>query len=105
VESIKTNVAATHADAAFLSVCSAWTGISGAGANYARTPIVAPAAWTDARVAAFWPVPAMSTPLGTAPAAKQRPVIETRKQTTVHQTQIGAGNGAWGPHPEREPAY
>ena len=107
MESIKTYVAATHPGAAFLGVCSAWTAISGAGANYVLIPKHVPAAaWADARAAAFGPVPAMPTPLGTAPAAEQRLVIETDKQTTVHKTQIGAGgNGAWGPHPEREPAY
>jgi hypothetical protein len=33
------------------------------------------------------------------------PVVNhARKQTNVHKTRIGAGNGAMGPHPEREPA-
>jgi hypothetical protein len=109
VESIKTCVAATRTGAAFLGVRSAWISISGVGANYVRTPNRVPAAWTDARYAALRPVPAMPTPLAptllaAVPAAKQRTVIETRKQT-VHKTHMGAGNGATGPHPEREPAY
>jgi len=109
VESIKNCVAATRTGAAFLGVCSAWTSISGVGASYVRTPNRVPAAWTETRNAAFGPLPAMPAPhaltlLAAVPAAKQRTVTETRKQT-VHTTHIGAGNGATGPHPEREPAY
>jgi hypothetical protein len=77
---------------------------SGIGASHVRTqnPVLA-SGIPGARLAAFWPVPAM-TPTAALFSGEQSAVNGTRKQN-VHKTRINAGGyGAMGPHPEREPA-
>jgi hypothetical protein len=55
-----------------------------AGANHARTQILATAA---------------------SPLVSQRGLaISKNRKHNVHETQIGVGYGVMGPHPEREPA-
>jgi hypothetical protein len=107
VEIYTTDVAAARTGAAFLGACSPWMSLSvesAAGANHVRTqnPVLA-AGIPGARLAAFWPVPAM-TPTTALISGEQPAVNGTRKQN-VHKTRINAGGyGAMGPHPEREPA-
>jgi hypothetical protein len=107
VEIYTSEVAAARMGAAFLGACSPWMSLSVdsvAGANHVRTqnPVLA-AGSPDARLGAFWPVPAM-TPTAALINGEQPAVNGTRKQN-VHKTRINAGGyGAMGPHPEREPA-
>jgi len=98
-----TYVAATLAGAAFPGARSAWTSVAGLGATYARTQNSAlAAARPDARCAAFRHVPASAPTMLLAPLGNEP---HTRKQSNVQMTLIGAGSGAMGSPPEREPAY
>jgi hypothetical protein len=107
VEIYTNDVAAARTGAAFLGACSPWMSLSVesvAGASHVRTqnPVLA-AGTPGARIAAFWPVPAM-TPAAVLVTGEQSAVNGNRKQH-VHKTRINAGGyGAMGPHPEREPA-
>jgi hypothetical protein len=104
VENNTTYVAAARIGAAFLGACSPWISLSvesAAGASYVRTqnPVLA-AGTPDARLGAFWPVPAM-TP--TAALISGEPAVNGTRKQNVHKTRINAGGyGAMGPHPERE---
>jgi hypothetical protein len=107
VEIYTNDFAAARTGAAFLGACSPWRSLSVesvAGVNHVRTQNPALAAGTPgARLAAFWPVPAM-TRTAALSNVEQPAVNGTRKQN-VHKTRINAGGyGAMGPHPEREPA-
>ena len=99
--------AAARTGAALLGVCSPWMSLSVesvAGASHVRSqnPVLA-AGIPGARLAAFWPVPAMARAAALV-NGELPPVNGTRKQN-VHKTRINAGGyGAMGPHPEREPA-
>jgi len=107
VEIFTTDVAAAQTGAAFLGACSPWISLSVesvAGASHVRTqnPVLA-AGSLDARLGAFWPVPAM-TPIA-ALVSGERPAVNGTRKQNVHKTRINAGGyGAMGPHPEREPA-
>jgi len=104
VEINTTDVTAARNGADFLGICSPWMSLSVIGANHVRTqsPVLA-AGSLDARLAAFWPVPAMARAAALV-NGELPPVNGTRKQN-VHKTRINAGGyGAMGPHPEREPA-
>jgi hypothetical protein len=107
VEIYTNDFAAARTGAALLGVCSPWMSLSVesvAGASHVRTqnPVLA-AGIPGARLAAFWPVPAM-TPTADLVSGEQLAANGTRKQN-VHKTRINAGGyGAMGPHPEREPA-
>ena len=107
MEIYTSDVAAARTGAAFLGACSPWMSPSvesGIGASHVRTqnPVLA-AGIPGARLAAFWPVPAM-TPTAALISGEQPAVNGTRKHN-VHKTRINAGGyGAMGPHPEREPA-
>ena len=64
MEIYTTDVAAARTGAALLGVCSPWTSLSVdsvAGASHVRSqnPVLA-AGTPGARIAAFWPVPAMT---------------------------------------------
>ena len=99
-----TDVAAAQTGAAFLGICSSRMSLSVIGANHARTqnPVLATGS-PDARLGAFWPVPAM-TPTA-ALISGERPAVNGTRKQNVHKTRINAGGyGAMGPHPEREPA-
>ena len=107
VPSVKINtldVAAVRGGAAFPGVCSPWISLSALGTSHvlAPNPAMAPGA-PDARIAAFRQIPAMTTQT-VALAAVLPTATDIRKQY-VHKTRVNAGgDGASGPHPEREPA-
>lgn len=100
-----TDVAAARTGAAFLGICSQWMSLSIEGANHVRTqnPVLATGS-PDARLGAFWPVPAM-TPTAALNSSGEQPAVNGTRKQNVHKTRINAGGyGAMGPHPEREPA-
>ena len=90
---------------------SPWTmlqasGLSAVGMNHVRTPYPVPVVLAaDARLAAFGQIPAMTQKqLEVAPAAGLLTATDNRKHN-VYKTRVNAGgDGASGPHPEREPA-
>ncbi len=83
-------------------VRSPWANLSGAGANYALAQLPGSAVVMPyTRFAASRRVPAMVQPLALMAAGLP---IDIRKQY-VHKTRVSAGgDGASGPHPDREPA-
>jgi len=96
---------AARGGAAFTGACSPWTSVSGLGTSHVLAPNPAPAmgAW-DARLAAFRQIPAMTKQMAALAAVLPTATDDTRKQY-VHKTRVNAGgDGASGPHPEREPA-
>jgi hypothetical protein len=105
------DVTAAPSGAAFPGARSPWimlqaTGLSAVGMNHVRTPYPVPVALAaDARLAAFRQIPAMSQKqLVVAPAAGLPTATDNRKHN-VYKTRVNAGgDGASGPHPEREPA-
>ena len=90
---------------------SPWTmpqafGLSAVGMNHVRTPYPVPVVLAaDARLAAFGQIPAMTQKqLEVAPATGLLTATDNRKHN-VDKTRVNAGgDGASGPHPEREPA-
>lgn len=95
------SVAAAGSGAVLPGARSPWANLSGAGANLALRRFPVPAAATPStRFAASTRVPAMQS-VATMAAALP---TEIRKHN-VHKTRVNAGgDGASGPHPEREPA-
>ena len=95
------NVAVARSGAALPGVCSPWTNPSGAGVQYALgQPLPITASTPSTRFVAPRRVPAMQ-PVALMAAALP---TDVRKQN-VHKTRVNAGgDGASGPHPEREPA-
>jgi hypothetical protein len=75
----------------------------GAGLSHVQTMIPGSAIVPAARVANFAdarPTPAIERPLG---VKVELPLVDNRKQY-MHTTRVNAGgDGASGPHPEREP--
>lgn len=98
------NVAAVESGTAFPGICSPWMSLSAPGMSYVLTPDLAPAAHgQDARLAAFRQIPAMTK--RTAVLAAVLPIATDIRKQYVHKTRVNAGgDGASGPHPEREPA-
>jgi hypothetical protein len=105
------DVTAAPCGAAFPGASSPWTmlqatGLSAVGMHHVRTrypvPVVLAA---DARLAAFGQIPAMTQKqLEVAPATGLLTATDNRKHN-VYKTRVNAGgDGASGPHPEREPA-
>jgi hypothetical protein len=93
-------VAVARSGADLPGVCSPWTNPSGTGAQYAFAQLPITAGTPSPRFVASRRVPAMQ------PAAFMAAALPTdvRKQN-VHKTRVNAGgDGASGPHPEREPA-
>ena len=93
-------VAVARSGAALPGVRSPWTNLSGTGAQHAFSPLPITAGTPSTRFVASRRVPAMQ------PAALMAAALPTdvRKQN-VHKTRVNAGgDGASGPHPEREPA-
>jgi hypothetical protein len=89
---------------------SPWTmpqafGLSAVGMDHVRTPYPVPVALAaDARLAAFRQIPAMTQKQLVAMAIALPTANDNRKHT-VYKTRVNAGgDGASGPHPEREPA-
>jgi hypothetical protein len=92
--------AATRCGTALLGVRTPGADLPTAGANHARTQILASAA---ASPSMFQRGPAVMPQLASL-GGELRPASKNRKQNNVHKTQIGVGYGAMGPQPEREPA-
>ena len=93
-------VAVARSGADLPGVRSPWTNPSGTGAQPVYTPLPITACTPSPRFVASRRVPAMQ------PAAFMAAALPTdvRKQN-VHKTRVNAGgDGASGPHPEREPA-
>jgi hypothetical protein len=95
-------VAVAESGAALPGVRSPWANLSGAGANYAPARPLSPAVvLPHPRFTASRRIPAMVKPLAVMAASLP---VDIRKQY-VHKTRVNAGgDGASGPHPEREPA-
>jgi hypothetical protein len=104
------DVTAAPCGAAFPGARSPWTmlqatGLSAVGMNHVRTPYPVPVVLAaDARLAAFGQIPAMTQKqLEVAPATGL--LTATNRKHNVYKTRVNAGgDGASGPHPEREPA-
>jgi hypothetical protein len=96
------NVAVANSGAVLPGVRSPWPNPSCAGVNHALTQLLVPAVGTpNTRFVVSRRVPAMTRPAALMAAALP---IDNRKQY-VHKTRVNAGgDGASGPHPEREPA-
>jgi len=104
------DVTAAPCGAAFPGARSPWTmqatSLSAVGMNHVRTPYPVPVVLAaDARLAAFGQIPAMTQKqLEVAPATGLLTATDNRKHN-VYKTRVNAGgDGASGPHPEREPA-
>ena len=82
-------------------------GLSAVGTSHVRMPnpvLAAATRGTEAHLAALRQIPAMTTKQTAAPATGLPTAIRNRKHT-VYMTRVNAGgDGASGPHPEREPA-
>jgi hypothetical protein len=104
-----TDVTAAPSGAELLGACSPWAKPwatePAAGMNHVLTPNPVQAAkGTEARLAAFRQIPAMTAKQLVAPATGLPSAVRNRKHT-VYMTRVNAGgDGASGPHPEREPA-
>jgi hypothetical protein len=104
------DVTAAPCGAAFPGAGSPWTmlqatGLSAVGMNHVRTPFPVPVVLAaDARLAAFGQIPAMTQKqLEVAPVTGL--LTATNRKHNVYKTRVNAGgDGASGPHPEREPA-
>ena len=96
------NFAVARGGAALPSVRSPWATLSGAGVNHAQAQLPGWAVVSPStRFAAPRRMPAMVQTLAVMAVALP---IDVRKQY-IHKTRVNAGgDGAAGPHPEREPA-
>jgi hypothetical protein len=110
VLNIAIDVTAAPCGAAFPGARSPWTmlqaiGLSAVGMDHVRTPYSVPVAVAaDARLAAFGQIPAMTQKQLVAMATGLPTATDNRKHN-VYKTRVNAGgDGASGPHPEREPA-
>ena len=104
------DVTAAPSGAAFPGAGSPWTmpqatGLPAAGVNRVRKPNPVPVAVAaDARLAAFEQIPAM-TQKQLVVLATMLPTANDNRKHSVYKTRVNAGgDGASGPHPEREPA-
>ena len=99
------DVTAAPSGAAFPGACSPWASLSAVGTSHVRMPNSVPAAkGAEARLAAFRRIPAMTAKQLAAPATGLPTATQNRKHS-VYKTRVNAGgDGASGPHPEREPA-
>ena len=99
------DVTAAPSGAAFPGAGSPWTDLSAVGMDHVRMPYPVPVAVAaDARLAAFGQIPAMTQKQLVAQATLLPTAVDNRKHN-VYKTRVNAGgDGASGPHPEREPA-
>ena len=100
------DVTAAPCGAAFPGARSPWTDLSAVGMDHVRMPNPVPVAVAaEARLAALPQFPAMTQKqLVVAPATGLPTATDNRKHN-VYKTRVNAGgDGASGPHPEREPA-
>jgi hypothetical protein len=103
------DVTAAPRGAAFPGTCSPWAYLFAVGMDSVRTPYPVPVAMaTGARLAAFRQIPAMSpamTQKQLVAEATLLPTANDNRKHDVYKTRVNAGgDGASGPHPEREPA-
>ena len=100
------NVTAAPSGAAFPGAGSPWTDLSAVGMDHVRMPYPVPVALaTDARLAAFGQIPAMTQKQLVVAMATMLPTATDIRKQNVYKTRVNAGgDGASGPHPEREPA-
>jgi hypothetical protein len=104
------DVTAAPCGAEFPGARSPWTmlqaiGLSAVGMDHVRTPYPVPVALAaDARLAALRQIPAMTQKQLVA-MATALPTANDNRKHNVYKTRVNAGgDGASGPHPEREPA-
>jgi hypothetical protein len=99
------DVTAAPSGAAFPGARSPWASLSAVGTSHVRMPNPVPAAkGTETRLAAFWQSPAVTAKQLAAQATGLPTATQNRKHN-VYKTRVNAGgDGASGPHPEREPA-
>ena len=99
------DVTAAPCGAAFPGARSPWINLSAVRMDHVRTPNPVPVAVAaDARLAAFRQIPAMTQEQLVAMATGLPTATDNRKHN-VYKTRVNAGgDGASGPHPEREPA-
>jgi len=103
------DVTAAPCGAAFPGARSPWTMLQATGVSavdHVRMPNPVPVVLAaDARLAALGQIPAMTQKqLEVAPATGLLTASDNRKHN-VYKTRVNAGgDGASGPHPEREPA-
>jgi hypothetical protein len=104
------DVTAAPCGAEFPGARSPWTmlqaiGLSAVGMDHVRTPYPVPVALAaDARLAALRQIPAMTQKQLVAMTTGLPTATDNRKHN-VYKTRVNAGgDGASGPHPEREPA-
>lgn len=103
------DVTAAPSGAAFPGARSPWTMLQATGlsaVDHVRMPNPVPVVLAaDTRLAAFGQIPAMTQKqLEVAPATGLLTATDNRKHN-VYKTRVNAGgDGASGPHPEREPA-
>jgi len=102
------DVTAAPSGAAFPGARSPWTMLQATGVSavdHVRMPNPVPVVLAaDARLAAFGQIPAMTQKqLEVAPATGL--LTANNRKHNVYKTRVNAGgDGASGPHPEREPA-
>jgi len=99
------DVTAAPCGAAFPGAGSPWINLSAVGLDHARTQNLVPVAVAaDARLAAIRQIPAMTQKQPVA-VATMLPSVTANRKHNVYMTRVNAGgDGASGPHPEREPA-
>jgi hypothetical protein len=100
------DVTAAPCGAAFPGAGSPWINLSAVQTDHVRTPNPVPVAVaTDARLAAFRQIPAMTQKQLLVAKATMLPTATDNRKHNVYKTRVNAGgDGASGPHPEREPA-
>jgi len=99
------DVTVAPSGAAFPGAGSPWAIPSAVWTTHVRMPNHVPAAkGTEARLGAFRQIPALTTKQLPAMATGLPSATQNRKHN-VYKTRVNAGgDGASGPHPEREPA-
>jgi hypothetical protein len=101
------DVTAAPSGAAFPGARSPWINLSAVGMDHVLTPnpVVPVAVAADARLAAFGQIPAMTRKQLVVALATPLPSATKNRKPNVYMTRVNAGgDGASGPHPEREPA-
>jgi hypothetical protein len=105
------DVTAAPSGAEFPGASSPWTmqqttGLSAVAMGHVRTPYPVPVAEAAAaRLAAPRQIPAMTQKQLLVVPATELPTATDNRKHNVYKTRVNAGgDGASGPHPEREPA-
>ena len=103
------DVTAAPCGAAFPGARSPWTMLQAIGlsaVDHVRMPNPVPVVLAaDARLAAFGQIPAMTQKQVVVAMSTGLPTATDNRKHNVYKTRVNAGgDGASGPHPEREPA-